>query len=658
MELVEEKKKEETEENINSEDEGITAKVIEKESKVEEVVKEEKTERVKDTKIEEKKEEEYKISKENNKLKIFLFIIILLMFAVAFVGFAIFNNSNTKIISGVKVREIAVSGLSKEEAIALLEETISKEEKEITINIDNQQYKIKPSEIEVQYNIESAVNKAYEIGRTGNIFERNFETLKTMIKKQNIELGVSYNEELFGNFITDIKSKIPGAMESNNYYIEGNKLIIVKGKAGLSIDEELLKALLIREIQSGQYNEINLQTQNTNPEEINIEKIYEEIYSEAKNAYYVKEPFQVFAHENGISFDIEKAKKILEEDKEKYEIELIITEPEIKTDEIGTEAFPDLLSSYTTRYDEGNVTRSINLKLAAKNINGKVLMPNEVFSYNKEVGERTTERGFRAAAGFQGGKVVQMIGGGICQVSSTLYNTVVYANLGITERHNHMFAVDYVDIGTDATVVYGSLDFKFKNTRQYPIMIKTSAQNGKLKIEIFGVKEETEYDVEISSTILSYISYRTIYEDDASLKKGVEKVTQYGSSGCKTITYKILKLDGKEISREVLSKDTYNPMNKYVTRGTKETKVEESTNTSTKPEKEPENEDKPEVTPEEKPETTKPEVKPETDTKPETGTKPSPEIMPEEKTETDLETNTETAPEISPDVTENDIIDE
>ena len=119
MELVEEKKKEETEENINSEDEGITAKVIEKESKVEEVVKEEKTERVKDTKIEEKKEEEYKISKENNKLKIFLFIIILLMFAVAFVGFAIFNNSNTKIISGVKVREIAVSGLSKEEAMAL-----------------------------------------------------------------------------------------------------------------------------------------------------------------------------------------------------------------------------------------------------------------------------------------------------------------------------------------------------------------------------------------------------------------------------------------------------------------------------------------------------------------------------------------------------------
>lgn len=628
MELVEEKNKEETKENINSENEIVKAEIIEKNEEIAE--EKSKTEKIKSP---EKKDIEKEENKKNNKLKIFLIItIIILTLGIIFIGFAIYNNKNTKIISGIKVREIALSGLSKEEAIILLEEKLNKEEKEITINIENEQYKITPKDIELQYNIEAAVNKAYEVGRKGNVLEKNFEVLKTIVKTYNVEVDVSYNEELLQNFITDIKSKIPGAMENSSYYIEEDKLIIMKGKAGLSINEQLLIELLIKQMQTGEYSEINLQTENTSPDEIDIEKIYKEVYKEAKNAYYIKEPFQVFAHENGISFDIEKAKKILEEDKEKYEIDLIITEPEIKTDEIGTEAFPDLLSSYTTKYDEGNVTRSINLKLAAKNINGKVIMPNEVFSYNETVGERTTERGFRAAAGFQGGKVVQMIGGGICQVSSTLYNSVIYANLGITERHNHMFAVSYVDIGTDATVVYGSLDFKFKNTRQYPIMIKTSAQNGKLKIEIFGTKEDTEYDVEVSSTILNYISYKTIYEDDASLKKGVEKVTQYGSSGCKTITYKILKLDGKEVSREVLSQDTYSPMNKYITRGTKSTKTEvnTSTNTSSKPEKEQE-------TTNTTPETTVPEKQPTVTPEPE----PMPETKPEESTEIDSETSSE-----------------
>lgn len=628
MELVEEKNKEETKENINSENEIVKAEIIEKNEEIAE--EKSKTEKIKSP---EKKDIEKEENKKNNKLKIFLIIIIIILtLGIIFIGFAIYNNKNTKIISGIKVREIALSGLSKEEAIILLEEKLNKEEKEITINVENEQYKITPKDIELQYNIEAAVNKAYEVGRKGNVLEKKFEVLKTIVKTYNVEVDVSYNEELLQNFITDIKSKIPGAMENSSYYIEENKLIITKGKAGLSINEQLLIELLIKQMQTGEYSEINLQTENTSPDEIDIEKIYKEVYKEAKNAYYIKEPFQVFAHENGISFDIEKAKKILEEDKEKYEIDLIITEPEIKTDEIGTEAFPDLLSSYTTKYDEGNVTRSINLKLAAKNINGKVIMPNEVFSYNETVGERTTERGFRAAAGFQGGKVVQMIGGGICQVSSTLYNSVIYANLGITERHNHMFAVSYVDIGTDATVVYGSLDFKFKNTRQYPIMIKTSAQNGKLKIEIFGTKEDTEYDVEVSSTILNYISYKTIYEDDDSLKKGVEKVTQYGSSGCKTITYKILKLDGKEVSREVLSQDTYSPMNKYITRGTKSTKTEvnTSTNTSSKPEKEQE-------TTNTTPETTVPDKQPTVTPEPE----PTPETKPEESTEIDSETSSE-----------------
>ena len=151
--------------------------------------------------------------------------------------------------------------------------------------------------------------------------------------------------------------------------------------------------------------------------------------------------------------------------------------------------------------------------------------------------------------GYAGGKVVQMIGGGICQISSTLYDAVVYANLEIVERHNHVFTTSYVGAGKDATVVYGSLDFQFKNNRQYPIKIVSSLQSGIATVNIYGIKEETEYDVEISTTILNYIPYNVIYEDDASLSSGTENVTQNGQKGCKSITYKILKQNGTEITQ-------------------------------------------------------------------------------------------------------------
>ena len=257
----------------------------------------------------------------------------------------------------------------------------------------------------------------------------------------------------------------------------------------------------------------------------------------------------------------------MNEEKEEYEIELKIIVPEVTTNQIGTEAFPDLLSSFSTRYDASNYPRTTNLKLAMGKLNGVVVAAGETFSYNKTLGKRTAEAGYREAGGYAGGRVVQTLAGGICQISSTLYDAVVYANLDIVERHNHMFLAGYVGAGKDATVVYGSLDFKFKNTRKYPIMIKTSIGNGVAKIDIYGIKEEVEYDVDIVTSVLSYTPFRVIYEDDPTLAPGQEKVSQSGMNGCKSITYKVVKLNGVEVSRTVLSSDTYDPMNKIIKRG-------------------------------------------------------------------------------------------
>ena len=237
-------------------------------------------------------------------------------------------------------------------------------------------------------------------------------------------------------------------------------------------------------------------------------------------------------------------------------------------------------------------------------------MPGETFSYNKTLGKRTAETGYKDAAGYAGGKVVQMIGGGICQISSTLYDAVVYANLEIVERHNHAFLTSYLGAGKDATVVYGNLDFRFKNTRNYPVKIESYMQSGIVTVNIYGIKEENEYEIEISTTILSYIPYEVIYENDSSLASGTEKVTQGGQKGCKSITYKILKQNGNEISRSVLSTDTYSAMNKYITRGTKKTGQTQPSVPTVAPS---------EPTTPETPETPE---KPETPTKPEEPTKP------------------------------------
>ena len=196
-------------------------------------------------------------------------------------------------------------------------------------------------------------------------------------------------------------------------------------------------------------------------------------------------------------------------------------------------------------------------------------MPGEEFSFNNTVGKRTTSAGFKVATVYSNGQVTTDVGGGICQVSSTLYNAVLKANLEITNRRNHTFTVGYVPIGLDATVSWGSPDFKFKNSRNYPIKIVATTSNKNLYIKIYGMKEEVEYEVELVSYKTGTVPYSTVYTTDASLPKVQTKVVQSGSNGAKSVAYRVLKLNGKEVSRTLLSKDTYSPHNQIIARGTK-----------------------------------------------------------------------------------------
>ena len=151
-----------------------------------------------------------------------------------------------------------------------------------------------------------------------------------------------------------------------------------------------------------------------------------------------------------------------------------------------------------------------------------------------------------------------------------MYNAALLANLEIVDRSNHQFLTSYVDASRDATVAWGSIDFQFKNTRTYPIKIEASAQNGVCEMTIYGIKEDKEYEVVIESEVLSYIPFTTKYENDATLEEGKEVVEQSGYTGCTSEAYKVLKLNGKVVSKTLLSKDTYDPMTRIIRRGTKQ----------------------------------------------------------------------------------------
>ncbi len=585
--------------------------------------------------LKENAEQQYTVKSSKKKIITILICAIILVVAIfASTGFALFNINNTKIISNISIEGIEVGGLTKKEAEQKILEKIEKNvEQNIIVKTNDFEYQFQLSQIEAKYDTNKAIEDAYSIGRDGNIFKNNFEIFKRKIKNKNIEVGIDYNQELLDNIINEIAVKIPGAVEKPSYCIEDKKLTITKGKAGNTINKEKFKEEVIKRLELEKQNEpIELEIINVEPEAIDIDKIYSEVHKEAKNAYYTKDPFQVYPHVDGVDFDLEAAREMLKEDKEEYVIDLKITTPEITTNKIGSEAFPDLLSTFSTKYDASNTPRTTNLKLAMNKLNGVVVSPGETFSYNKTLGKRTAEAGYREAGGFAGGRVVQTLAGGICQISSTLYDAVVYANLEIVERHNHMFLAGYVGAGKDATVVYGAYDFKFKNTRKYPIMLKTSIGSGVARIDVFGIKEDVEYEVEISSKILSYTPFKVVRENDSSLAPGKERVAQNGMNGCKSITYKILKLNGKEVSRTVLSSDTYDPMNKIIKVGPSKT-----TEVSTQPVKEPE----PTPTTPTTPTTPETPSTPSTPTTPETPSTPSTPTTPEPGTGENTGSSTE-----------------
>lgn len=615
----EESEKVDVKEKIEKEESNATETEVNKKENSEEETKSKKVK--KEVKKDKKKKEENKTEKKQTKKvkKIIISIIIVAIVALLFsTVFALTNINNEKIISGVTIKGVEVSGLTKEEAMAKLETVYSEKMKNnIMLQYQDLESELNPTLMEVKYDIEKAVNEAYSLGRNENIFINNYNILGTLIGKRDFNVDMTMNEETTKQTINDIGANLPGIMMESSYSIEDDELIIIRGKEGIVISTDTLLSEvkeMLNDIHETE-NMIEIPVETKTPQEIDIDKIHSEVYQEPQDAYYTKDPFTVYPEVEGIDFDVEKAKEIIvAEIKDEYVIDLIVTKPKVTLEDIGTEAFPDRLSTFSTRYDASDKDRTTNLVLACQKLNGKVIMPGETFSYNAALGPRTYAAGYRNGKIYENGQVVDGLGGGICQISSTLYNAALMSDMEIVERRNHQFVTSYVDEGRDATVVYGSTDFRFKNTRTYPVRLVASAKGGVATVSVYGIKEaDREYTYSFKTDVISTIPYTTKYEEDSSLAAGQEVVKQKGTNGLVCKTYMTKMLNGKIVSTKLLSTDTYSAMQRIVKRGILTTTSNQSSSTSVPTTNTEANTEPTEQTPEETLPTQKPEETQETE---------------------------------------------
>ena len=216
------------------------------------------------------------------------------------------------------------------------------------------------------------------------------------------------------------------------------------------------------------------------------------------------------------------------------------------------------ISSFTTN-TTANQNRNTNVRLAAEAINGTVIKPGQEFSFNGTVGQRTEAKGYKGAAAYNNGEVVQEIGGGVCQVSTTLYNAVFKAGLKISSRRSHTFEPSYVTPGRDATVSWDQPDFKFINNSSTAIGLRASYADQKVTVSVYGIpilEDGITWDLD-SKKVEDLGTPNPTYEEDQTLQPGEEVIKSKGSAGSRWETYKVVYKNGKEISRELDHKTTY-----------------------------------------------------------------------------------------------------
>lgn len=498
----------------------------------------------------------YKIK---NKALLAAFICVLVLL-VSFLGFMVKYLTYSKVYQGVYINNVDVSGLTREELIAQIPEIFDMSlSKNITLRAQDAEISFESLEVLPTLDTEKMADEAFSYGRREKFLARFSEINNLKKNPANVDFMLSFDDAALQKKIAQLSQSLEITAVDNKIEYGTNSLIITRGKAGQGIMFNEVRDSLEDCLLSDSFI-INTQLKHVEPEEITYEYIRRYISEKPIEADYKIENHRIIFTESqpGVSIkksDIETA--IENSNSNIINIPAKITQPEVTSESLRSTLLAHELGKYSTDYSSSSADRAYNIKLACEKINGYVLAPGDEFSYNNVVGPRTVERGFRIANVYVGNTVQPGIGGGICQVSSTMYNAVVFADLEITQRRNHTLPVSYVPMGRDATVSYGGTDFCFKNNTSMPVEIRAIAEGGINTIIILGTDEHPEREIKITTQKTGSSSPKVVIKKDATLPEGEIKVESEGTYGSSHVAYKVVYENGEEISRTVLSKSTY-----------------------------------------------------------------------------------------------------
>lgn len=512
---------------------------------------------------------------------VIIIIAIVLALIVAALGYLAYVASGNRVYEGVYIGDVHLGGMDREMVLKTVAREFDGDELNPLLECEGVQFTIYGSQVGLATDFEATADSAVAYGKDGSIFSKIKNMLDFKNNPQKIDLSLSCDMNLLQYALSENMPE--HIIDVQQYAVEIGQdcLIVTNGKSGRGINAVKVVSAIANACTNANLNSpIKVQIEDILPDPINPDAFCEEYNREPVDAVCDQsgDTINIIGEVVGVKIDCDQAKRIIKENEhstESYTIPALITYPEVTAEELEAEFTDCVIGSFFTNYSSSSPNRKENIRLASEKINGRILNPGEVFSFNDIVGPRTAATGYKVAHVYSGSKVVDGIGGGICQVSSTLYNAVVFADLEIVYRTNHSLPVSYVPLGRDATVSYGTIDFKFKNNKETPVKLEVLADGNNLTVNIYGRKKYLK-DISIETAITGSRQYSTTVIKDDTMYEDERKVEERGANGTNTQSYKVIKENGDVVSRTPLAKSSYSPTTQVERVGTKKRETVES----------------------------------------------------------------------------------
>lgn len=473
-----------------------------------------------------------KFSFKGKKAVLYSALAVAIIIAAGLTGGAVLGH-NDAIHPGLALNDIELGGMTREEAATTLAAAGWEDMDFGSVNVSlpaGYEFSVSAEEAGLTMSCQEAAQAAYDFGHSGNPVKDLFSYFKCIGGKATIvDLVDTGDNKGLMKKISEETADLSKLLEAG-YIVDEDKatMSMIKGADKAPLNTEELCGLIVDALENGE-DSVKYELTYSEDAEYDFGKLHEEVFVEPVDARYDVKTESVVESVKGIDFDVKEAQKLWKAAKagELVAIPVEVTVPEHNLENFSGELFSDLLGTQSSNYSSSSASRATNVELAASKINGVVLNPGDSFSYNDTVGQRTTAAGFKPAGAYANGKVVNEVGGGICQVSSTLYCAVLYANLNVTARTCHYFPVNYLPAGLDATVSWGGPEFKFVNNRTFPVKIVTRCANRTLTVEIWGTDVDGSYVEMNYSTATAYDkgaaigftadTYRSVFAKDGTL---------------------------------------------------------------------------------------------------------------------------------------------